>query len=149
LKDVVCAFVVNPSGEVLLGLRARHKRAYPGYWDLFGGHVEAGEGLDDALVRELREELAIDVTGFTAIGSLPERQPEIHGAARYHFYLVESWRGEPSNACDEHERIDWFTPQNAVALDALTDGVRELIAAAITPEAAPWPSGLPSGCRRG
>jgi 8-oxo-dGTP diphosphatase len=149
VKDVVCAFVVRRSGEVLLGLRAKHKRSYPGYWDIFGGHVEPGEDFDAALIRELREELAIDVTEFTAIGSMIEAKPEVHGAARYHFYLVEQWSGEPSNACDEHERIGWFTPQEAVALEALTDGVRGLIAGAIRPEAAPWPASLPAGCRPG
>lgn len=61
------------------------------------------------------------MTHFTAIGSLFERRPEIHGASRYHFYLVQGWRGEPSNGYDEHVRVDWFSPEKALVLDKLTD----------------------------
>jgi 8-oxo-dGTP diphosphatase len=71
MDDIVCGLLVRPTGEVLVGLRSGHKRAYPSYWDVFGGHVEPGETFEAALARELREELGIAVTDFTAIGTRP------------------------------------------------------------------------------
>jgi ADP-ribose pyrophosphatase YjhB (NUDIX family) len=51
MRVCVGALVVS-DGLVLLGLRAPNK-SYPNCWDIFGGCVEAGESLDDALRREL------------------------------------------------------------------------------------------------
>lgn len=53
---VVGAVVVNPEGEAFLQRRAPDVRLFPGAWDIVGGHVEEGEGLLDALDREIEEE---------------------------------------------------------------------------------------------
>lgn len=57
------ALVVSPEGIVL---HLRDDRAWiphPGYWSLFGGAVEDGEDPDQTIVRELREELHLTVSG--------------------------------------------------------------------------------------
>ena len=59
------------------------KRAIPpfiGYWVLPGGHVEYGERVEEALVRELKEELGIGVKIKKLIGvySDPKRDPRYH-----------------------------------------------------------------------
>ncbi|MBC8099867.1 MAG: NUDIX domain-containing protein [Armatimonadetes bacterium] len=60
IRRVVGVILVNAQGEVLLQQRDdKPDLAYPGYWTLFGGHVEDGEATDDAIRRELREELRI------------------------------------------------------------------------------------------
>ncbi|SFD09951.1 NUDIX domain-containing protein [Bosea sp. CRIB-10] len=61
--EYACALPLK--GErVLLGLRASHRRNRPSCWDTIGGHVEPGETVEAALVRELQEELGIAPTGF-------------------------------------------------------------------------------------
>jgi mutator protein MutT len=60
-QRVVVAAFLHDGDEVLLARRAATKRIAPGKSHLPGGHVEFGEHPVEALARELREELAIDV----------------------------------------------------------------------------------------
>ncbi len=55
----IAAGLLCRQGRFLLGKRSGHRNAYPGMWDLPGGHVEAGEKVEQALVRELGEELGV------------------------------------------------------------------------------------------
>ena len=52
---IVGALVLR-DGRLFAHRRAYDRKLFPGCWDLAGGHVDNGEGLHDALVRELREE---------------------------------------------------------------------------------------------
>lgn len=61
-QRVVVAAFLHDRGEVLLARRPATKRIAPGKFHLPGGHVEHGEHPSDALARELREELAAEVT---------------------------------------------------------------------------------------
>ena len=58
---MVAAALVDPDGRVLLAQRPEGK-SMAGLWEFPGGKVEGGERPEDALIRELREELAIAVT---------------------------------------------------------------------------------------
>ena len=55
---------MNSDRTVLLGLRSPAKNVWPGYWDIIGGHVEDGESLDDALIREVQEEVGVVPSQF-------------------------------------------------------------------------------------
>ena len=60
---VVVAWIVNSKGEVLLQQRSATKRLRPGMWDVSAsGHIPAGESDADAIRREMREELGVEVT---------------------------------------------------------------------------------------
>ncbi|HBF33599.1 TPA: hypothetical protein DDW35_03445, partial [Candidatus Sumerlaeota bacterium] len=55
--------VFNSRGEILLQRRSATKDSYPGWWDIsMGGHVDAGEEYEDAVRRELKEELGIEAS---------------------------------------------------------------------------------------
>lgn len=60
-QRVVVAAFLHDAGEVLLAKRPSTKAIAPGKFHLPGGHVEFGEHPADALARELREELAVEV----------------------------------------------------------------------------------------
>ena len=60
LHPVVHLHVLNPSGDVYLQKRPEWKDVQPGRWDTaVGGHIDYGETPEEALLREVREELGI------------------------------------------------------------------------------------------
>jgi len=55
-------WVMNSKGELLLQKRSKQKESYPGLWEVScSGHVGAGENSLDSALRELKEELGVDV----------------------------------------------------------------------------------------
>jgi len=100
--------------QVLLCHRHPSRKYYPNVWDLPGGHVDTNESLEDALVRELEEELGIriDPPGGPPWTTLRKATIELH------MFLVDRWEGQPHNvAPDEHDEIRWFDPDELAALE--------------------------------
>lgn len=70
LHPVVHLHVFNPQGELYLQKRSMRKDIQPGKWDTaVGGHVDYGESTEDALRREVREELGITEFAPEKLGS--------------------------------------------------------------------------------
>lgn len=61
LHNEVATFVLNDNGQILLQKRSANKRFDPNKWGLCAGHVDAGENLEDAALREIKEEIGLDV----------------------------------------------------------------------------------------
>ena len=58
--QIAQALLFDPDGKLLIYLRDdKPTIPFPNYWDLFGGHVEAGETPEQALCRELQEEIGV------------------------------------------------------------------------------------------
>ena len=122
IARTVGALFINAEGKVLLRLRAPSKKAWPLHWDSIGGHVEAGESLEEALIREAREEVGVTPVEFRLIATVRERKPEIYGDALHHVYAVTAWRGgEPANICDEHTELKWFGISEMLLLTNIVD----------------------------
>lgn len=62
MKKEIGVFILNDYGQILLQKRSRNKKNYPNMWALCTGHVEKNEDVQDAAIRELKEELGIDVS---------------------------------------------------------------------------------------
>ena len=59
----VLGVIVRPDGKYLITKRVMTKRWAPGWWEVSGGGVMAGETSKEAVIRELKEETGLDVSG--------------------------------------------------------------------------------------
>ena len=119
MEHYACA-ILFAEGRILLGRRAPHRRSYADRWDVIGGKVEEGETIEDALARELTEEIGVVPTAWRALGAIVDRNPEARGESTYHMFLVTAWSGgAPAMRNHEHSALAWFTPGEASVLPDL------------------------------
>jgi 8-oxo-dGTP diphosphatase len=88
--DVAVGVLVRPDGSFLLTSRPTGK-AYAGYWEFPGGKLERGETVEQALRRELEEELGIEITSIQPWKVEMVDYP--HALVRLHFCKVFEWTG--------------------------------------------------------
>ena len=104
---VAAVALVDIDGRVLLARRPAGK-AMAGLWEFPGGKIRDGETPEAALIRELREELAID----TAQSCLAPFTFASHAYDDFHLvmplYLCRVWRGTP--APQEGQALAWVRP---------------------------------------
>ena len=104
---VVAAVLVDVDGRVLVTQRPEGK-AMAGLWEFPGGKLEPGELPETALVRELREELGIDLTE----SCLAPLTFASHLYDDFHllmpFYVARQWKGEPRGL--DGQALKWVQP---------------------------------------
>ena len=61
LHSEVAAFIYTDTGKVVLQKRKSNKATYAGVWSVTGGHVFAGENNEEAIIREIKEELNLNI----------------------------------------------------------------------------------------
>jgi 8-oxo-dGTP diphosphatase len=105
---VAACALVDQDGAVLITRRPAGK-PLAGLWEFPGGKIEAGEEPEEALIRELHEELGIDV----AKADLSPLTFASHAYAEFHLlmpvYVCRRWRG--SVAANEGQELDWVRPE--------------------------------------
>ena len=89
--EVAVGVLIQPDGQFLLTSRPPGK-VYEGYWEFPGGKLESGESVEQALRRELQEEIGI------TIGAVHFWKVEMvdypHALVRLNFCKVFDWQGE-------------------------------------------------------
>ena len=88
--DVAVGVLIDPEGRFLLTSRPPGK-AYAGYWEFPGGKVEPGESIEQALRRELQEEIGVTIA--SAEPWKVEMFDYPHALVRLHFCRVRLWSG--------------------------------------------------------
>jgi 8-oxo-dGTP diphosphatase len=108
----VAVGVIMRHQQILLALRSS-KQHQGGKWEFPGGKVEAGETVQQALARELLEEVAIKVTNSEAFMQLEYAYPE--KTVLLDIYLVSSFTGEPHGR--EGQPLRWASVAELSKLD--------------------------------
>jgi len=89
--EVAVGVLIRADGALLLSTRPEGK-AYAGYWEFPGGKIEAGETVEQALRRELIEELGIEIAAAQAWKVTEHDYP--HALVRLHWCKVTQWSGD-------------------------------------------------------
>ncbi|MCA8929218.1 MAG: (deoxy)nucleoside triphosphate pyrophosphohydrolase [Alphaproteobacteria bacterium] len=104
---VTAVALIDRDGRVLLAQRPEGK-SLAGLWEFPGGKVDPGETPEAALIRELKEELAVD----TAESCLSPFTFASHTYADFHLlmplYVCRVWKGNPTP--QEGQRLVWVRP---------------------------------------
>lgn len=121
---VVAAALIDESGRILLQQR-RPGRSMAGLWEFPGGKVEDGELPEAALVRELAEELGIDVAPADLVPAAFASAPVGERHMILLLYLCRAWRGTPAPL--DASALAWLRPGEMDAA-AMPPADRPLIA---------------------
>ena len=108
--DIIIEMVDRPGRPVVL----IERRNPPPGWALPGGFVDVGETLEQAAVREAREETSLEVTLKTLLGNYSDPARDARGHTVSAVYVAEA-RGEP-RAADDARHLALFDPDEAPAL---------------------------------
>lgn len=128
ILQISVGIIRNAAGEIYITQRAAdahmaHK------WEFPGGKIEAGESPQEAVIRELQEEVGIVTTSLQPFDKLEYQFPDRH--ITLWFWLVDSWEGEPWGKEGQPGRwvaqqdlvADEFPPANVPVIEKLIAGL--------------------------
>lgn len=105
MKKILTLCLICKDGKILLGLK---KRGFGvGRWNGFGGKVEERETIEDAAIRELKEEVGLQPKAIQKLGVLnfsfleDPKEPEVH------IFKVTDYTGEPTES--DEMTPTWFS----------------------------------------
>mgnify|MGYP000418672029 CR=1 FL=1 len=121
-KDGVVAVLEDEQGRYLLIRRGWKLKRAPGVWCFPGGEVEPGETLEQALAREMREELGLAVR----VGAKVHESVSPNGEYLLHWLRVERLApgGNLQPSPDEVAEVAWLEPAAAVRLEPMLPTLR-------------------------
>jgi 8-oxo-dGTP diphosphatase len=114
LKQVVAALIVKDD-KLLVCQRTKHQ-SMPLKWEFPGGKIEPGEVAEEALRRELEEELGIDAEVGARVATIRHRYDGGQGF-ELHFFLVQEFSGELQNRI--FREVRWAARAELPAFDFL------------------------------
>ena len=116
--------VIRRDDRLLVIQRSAYVRA-PLAWCFPGGEIEPGESQQDALIREMREELNADV----APGELLTTQTKHDGRLILYFWSAALLTPEPTANPHEVAAIEWLTPDELRCKAGVLPGTAEVLSA--------------------
>jgi 8-oxo-dGTP diphosphatase len=103
---VAVGIIVDAQGRVLISKRLPHQLA-GGFWEFPGGKIENNETAEEALVRELQEEIGIKILKFCPIMEHYHDYAKHNVSALLTVFVVTSFKGEPKGL--EGQEIRWIS----------------------------------------
>lgn len=111
--------------RILLGKKIKKGGLGEGYYLGIGGKVESGESFEQAVIRETKEEIGVDVRSLEPRGAVyfyfPNKAPKEKWNFEVRLYTSEEWGGEP---CESQEMVpEWFE-RSAIPFHTMWDDSR-------------------------
>lgn len=110
---IIVSAVIERDGDLLFGKKKSNVGPYPNTWHLIGGGVHEGESLNDAIIREVKEETGLDGEIIESLGFDEDYEPDKHGEKTHYIFLVFLVRyisGE-IKANDDIEKLAWISKE--------------------------------------
>ena len=107
MRVIALLGLINEKNEVLISLR-QNRADYNDYWEYPGGKVENGETTDQALVREMKEELGLDVSSDCVAPLTFAVDHNNISQTILLLHVCRKWKGIPKSLIDQ--RIKWVRP---------------------------------------
>ncbi len=119
LHNEIAVFIINDKKQVLLQKRNSNKRYNPNKWALCAGHVDAGESLENAALRELNEEVGINAS-INELKPFGNRELAISTSNSHftYFYYIKSNLNENEYIIQEEElsEVKWFNLDKVIEM---------------------------------
>ena len=104
---VVCA-IIERDGKIFIAKRAETKKTWPGRFELIGGHVDLNESLEDALKREVKEEINVDIEVGRIVDAFTYTSDTFKVEICYLCHLPDGQ--EPQLNPEDHSEYKWIGP---------------------------------------
>ena len=125
--QISVGIIRNAAGEIYITQRAADAHM-ANKWEFPGGKIEADESAEQAVIRELQEEVGIAVRSLQQFDKLEYQFPDRH--ITLWFWLIDGWDGEPWGKEGQPGRwvaqqnlvVDEFPPANAPIIEKLIAG---------------------------
>ena len=104
-QQIICIGIIQNKQQQLLISRRQKGQHLAGKWEFPGGKLEAGESLEEAMQRELKEEVGVFPIEFKLFESLDFQYPDLD--LTLHFFLVTQFEGIAS--AQEGQQIKWVS----------------------------------------
>ena len=117
LRKVTLCYLIDKDGTVLIAMKKRGFGA--GKWNGVGGKLAEGESVEEALIRETKEEIGVELKSFRKTGIIRfyfsgEENNKFNQEA--HVFTADSWEGEPMES--EEMKPKWFSVKD-IPLDGM------------------------------
>jgi len=105
--SITAAAVFIKNKKVLLEKRRTNEDNYAGMWALPGGHKRKKETIYNALKREMREELRINVKRFKPVGIFKDKDSTSNEMFHHHAFLCQEWKHDIKKSY-EQDKLKWW-----------------------------------------
>ncbi|MBD3354859.1 NUDIX domain-containing protein [Candidatus Woesearchaeota archaeon] len=107
MKNIIAMAVFIKDGKVLIEKRKKDEDNYAGLWAFPGGHKNKEEKIEETLLREMNEELNIDISSYKFIGTFENIDPTSKESYQHNAFLCDRWSGKITET-EEEEGIKWI-----------------------------------------